>query len=462
MTAIRHRGETSSDPEADARGPTARHRGGPPMGPRDTYVLRTIEERGVRFVRLWFVDVLGILKSLAVPASEVESALEHGVGVDGSALEGAARRRERDVIAYPDPATFGLLPWRDGAVGRMFCSVRQPDGAPFAADSRDALRRTLAAVADVGWTVQVGAEIEFFLFADDPDAGTPRPLDDGAYFDLTPLDEGSDFRRRTIDHLEQLGIPVKASHHEVAPSQHEIQLTHTDALSMADAITTFRLAVKEVASELDVFATFMPKPLQAHAGSGMHLHLSLFEGDRNAFHDPDPAQPLSALGRHFLAGILAHAGELTLLTNQWVNSYKRLTAGFEAPSHVVWTRTGGAGLVRVPSSRPTREAAARVELRSPDPGANPYLALALVLAAGLRGIERGYELPPEVDGELDGTPRLPADLREATDRFEASELARETLGDSLVDVIVRNKRAEWQAYQSTVSAWELERFLRLL
>jgi glutamine synthetase len=440
------------------------------MGPRDAYVLRTVEERGVRFVRLWFVDVLGILKSLAVPASELEAVLEDGVGLDGSSLEGAARRRERDVIAYPDPSTFALLPWRDGAVGRMFCTVREPDGGAFPADSRDALQRVLSQVADLGWTVQVGAEIEFFLFAagaDDASAPItpPRPLDDGAYFDLTPLDEGSDFRRRTIDHLEQLGIPVKASHHEVAPSQHEIQLAHTDALSMADAITTFRLAVKEVASELGLFATFMPKPLQEHAGSGMHLHLSLFDGDRNAFHDPDPASPLSALGRHFLAGILAHADELTLLTNQWVNSYKRLANGFEAPRHVQWTRTGGAGLVRVPSSRPARESASRIELRSPDPGANPYLSLALVLAAGLRGIERGYQLAPEVNGEegaAQDTPQLPADLREATDRFEASDLARETLGDRVVDLVVANKRAEWDAYQSTVSTWELERFLRLL
>ena len=428
------------------------------MGPRDAYVLRTVEERGVRFVRLWFVDVLGILKSLAIPVSELEPALEDGVGLDGSAMEGATRARERDVIAYPDAGTFGLLPWRDGQVGRMFCDVRRPDGEPFAADSRSALARVLATAADLGWTAQVGAEIEFFLFADDPDAPRPRPLDDGAYFDLTPLDEGSDFRRRTIDHLEQIGIPVKASHHEVAPSQHEIQLTHTDALSMADAITTFRLAVKEVASELGVFATFMPKPLEHHAGSGMHLHLSLFSGDRNAFHDPDRDQPLSALGRQFLAGVLAHAPELTLLPNQWVNSYKRLATGFEAPSHVLWTRSGGAGLVRVPSSRPEREAGTRIELRSPDPGANPYLSLALILAAGLRGIERGYQLGPE---EEPGA-RLPSDLREATDVFEASELARETLGDTLVELIVRNKRAEWDAFQSTVSAWELKRFLRLL
>jgi glutamine synthetase len=432
------------------------------MGPRDSYVLRTVEERGVRFVRLWFVDVLGVLKALAVPASELESALEEGVGLDGSALEGAARSRERDVIAYPDPSTFGLLPWRGGDVARMFCAVREPVGEPFAADSRDVLRRTVRAAADLGWTVLVGAEIEFFLFADEPGAVVPRPLDDGAYFDLTPLDEGSDFRRRTIDHLEQLGIPVKASHHEVAPSQHEIQLAHTDVLSMADAITTFRLAVKEVAAELDLFATFMPKPLEEHAGSGMHLHLSLFDGDRNAFHDPHPEQPLSPVGRHFLAGILAHADELTLLTNQWVNSYKRLVNGFEAPSHVLWTRTGGAGLVRVPASRPTRESAARIELRSPDPAANPYLCLALVLAAGLRGIERGYEPPPEETGDIGQAPRLPADLREATDRFEGSELARDTLGDSLVELVVRNKRAEWEAYQSTVSEWELRRFLRLL
>ena len=432
------------------------------MGPRDSYALRTVEERGVRFVRFWFVDVLGVLKALAVPASELESALEEGVGLDGSALEGAARTRERDVIAYPDPSTFGLLPWRDGDVARMFCAVREPGGEPFAADSRDVLRRTVRAAADLGWTVLVGAEIEFFLFADEPGAVVPRPLDDGAYFDLTPLDEGSDFRRRTIDHLEQLGIPVKASHHEVAPSQHEIQLAHTDVLSMADAITTFRLAVKEVAAELDLFATFMPKPLEEHAGSGMHLHLSLFDGDRNAFHDPDPEQPLSPVGRHFLAGILAHADELTLLTNQWVNSYKRLARGFEAPSHVLWTRTGGAGLVRVPASRPTRESAARIELRSPDPAANPYLCLALVLAAGLRGIERGYEPPPEETGDIGQAPRLPADLREATDRFEGSELARDTLGDSLVELVVRNKRAEWEAYQSTVSEWELRRFLRLL
>ncbi|MDP9433681.1 MAG: glutamine synthetase family protein [Actinomycetota bacterium] len=433
------------------------------MGRHDAYVLRTVGERDVRFVRLWFVDVLGVLKSLAIPASEVETALQDGVGIDGSVLEGGARRRERDVIARPDAATFALLPWRETPVGRMFCTIHQPGGGAFAADSRAALQRVLAAVADLGWTTQIGAEIEFFLFADDENqVQAPKPLDAGAYFDLTPLDEASDFRGRTIDHLEHLGIPVKASHHEVGPSQHEIQLTHTDALSMADAITTFRLTVKEVAAELDLFATFMPKPLQEQAGSGMHVHLSLFDGDRNVFHHPDPDTPLSEPGRHFLAGVLAHASELTLVTNQWVNSYKRLSSGFEAPTDVVWTRTGGEGLVRVPSTRPERETASRLELRSPDPGANPYLAFALVLAAGLRGIERGYQLPPE-DGAGPGeTPRLPADLARATDLFEASELARDTLGDQLVDLVVRNKRAEWDSYHATVSPWEHQRFLRLL
>jgi glutamine synthetase len=286
----------------------------------------------------------------------------------------------------------------------------------------------------------------------------PTTLDDGAYFDLTPLDVGSDFRRRTIEYLEHMGIPVKASHHEVAPSQHEIQLAHTDGLSMADSISTFRIAVKEAAHELGAYATFMPKPLAAHPGSGMHLHISLFEGERNVFHHTDIETPLSPTGRAFLAGVLAHACELTAVTNQWINSYRRLATGFEAPEFVSWTRRGAAALVRVPSRRPGRAEATRFELRSPDPACNPYMVLALVLAAGLRGIERGYQLGPEEDAGA----RLPSDLREATDTFEASELARDTLGDTLVELVVRNKRAEWDAFQSTVSAWELRRFLRLL
>jgi glutamine synthetase len=437
------------------------------MSPDNTYVLRTVEERGVRFVRLWFVDVLGLLKSIAIPASEVDAALEEGVGLDGSALEGSARLHERDVIAHPDPRTFQVLPWRPGSlVARMFCDVRMPDGTPFAGDSRSALRRVLGHAAELGFTFQVGAEIEFFLFAEPADGEPPRPLDDGAYFDLTPLDAASDFRRRTIEYLEQMGIPVKASHHEVAPSQHEIQLQHTDALSMADAVTTFRLAVKEVAREEGLHATFMPKPLDQHSGSGMHLHLSLFGGDRNAFYaeyDSHPPGPLSDLGRAFLAGVLAHAGELAAVTNQWVNSYKRLATGFEAPEQVCWTRHGRSALARVPSNRPGKEAAARIELRSPDPSCNPYLCFALVLAAGLRGVERGYQLAPEVeDTPPRDAPRLPEDLREATDLFDASELARDALGDRLVEWYVRNKRAEWAEYRGKVTEFERQRFLRLL
>jgi len=429
------------------------------------FVLRTVEERGVRFIRLWFVDVLGLLKSFSIPISELESALEDGVGLDGSSLEAGSRLREYDCIAHPDPRTFQILPWKpDSVVGRMFCDVRQPDGESFGGDSRLVLRRVLEQAAGLGYTMQVGCEVEFFIFgALGANGAVPTTLDDGAYFDLTPLDVGSGFRRRIIDYLEQIGIPVKASHHEVAPSQHEIQLAHTDALSMADALMTFRLAVKEVAHELGAYATFMPKPLADHPGSGMHLHISLFKGDRNAFHDPDPAEPLSPAGRAFLAGLLAHAGELTAVTNQWINSYRRLATGFEAPEYVSWTRRGASALVRVPSRRPGRAEAARFELRSPDPSCNPYMVLALVLAAGLRGIERGYELQAEsVDDEAAGAARLPLDLREATDLFDESDLARETLGDRICDVFVANKRRELADERRTVTDFDRHRYLRLL
>lgn len=435
-----------------------------PASTRDDYVLRTVEERGVRFVRLWFIDVLGLLKSLAIPVSELEGALAEGVSIDGSSLEGSARLRERDAIAHPDPATFEVLPWRPGSlVARMFCDVRLPDGSPHPGDSRHALQRGLAKAAELGFAFQVGPEIEFFLFNEPDDGAEPTPLDEGAYFDLTPLDVGSDFRRRAIEYLEQMGIPVKASHHEISPSQHEIDLRHADALSTADAVTTFRVCVKEVARELDAHATFMPKPSDRLAGSGMHLHLSLFDEDRNAFHAEDPGQPLSETGRSFLAGVLAHAGELTAVTNQWLNSYKRLASGFEAPEGIDWARQGSASLVRVPSNRPDREGAARIELRSPDSACNPYLTFALLLAAGLRGIERGYRLPPETGAESAASgERLPQDLREAVDLFDASELAREALGDTICDWLVRNKRAEWAEHRRKVTEHERRTLLRLL
>jgi glutamine synthetase len=433
------------------------------------FVLRSVEDRGVRFVRLWFVDVLGNLKSMAIPVSELEGALEDGVGVDGSSLEGSVRLAERDVIAHPDPLTFQILPWRPGSlVARMFCEVRGPDGRPFPGDSRLALARMVRQAAELGFTFEVGSEIEFFLYAgvdppgrehEDPQ---PVPLDQGAYFDLTALDVGSDFRRRTIEYLEQMGIPVKSAHHEVAASQHELDLQHTDAMSMADALMTFRLAVKEAARTVGCYATFMPQPVEGQPGSGMHLHLSLFDADGNAFFSPEPGQPLSPLGRAFLAGLLAHGPELCAVTNQWVNSYKRLANGHEAPQHVSWTRHGRSALVRVPAPRRHRPQAARIELRSPDPAANPYLVFALVLAAGLRGIERGYELEAEtVDEPAPGTRRLPQDLDEATDLFERSDLARETLGDRLCDWYVLNKRREWADYRTTVSPFERRRYLRL-
>ncbi|MEA2297924.1 MAG: glutamine synthetase [Solirubrobacteraceae bacterium] len=434
------------------------------MPSHSEFVLRTVEERGVRFVRLWFVDVLGLPKAIAIPVSELEVALEDGVGVDGSSLEGSARLAERDVIAHPDPATFQILPWRPGSlVARMFCDIRLPDGQPFPGDSREALRRVLSQAAELGWSFQVGAEIEFFLFAGAPGDAAPTPLDEGAYFDLTPQDLGSDFRRRAIEYLEQMGIPVKASHHEAAPSQHELDLQHTDALSMADAVTTFRIVVKEVARELGHYATFMPQPLEDQPGSGMHLHLSLLHADgANGFHPTTTGELLSPTGRAFLAGVLTHGRELAAVTNQWVNSYKRLASGYEAPSHIGWTRHGRSGLVRVPVGRPGRAAAARIELRSPDPACNPYLAFALTLAAGLRGIERGYELEPEMlEDAPAGGPRMPESLHGATELFDASELAREALGDRLCDWYVRNKRREWEEYRRTVTPFERRRYLRL-
>ena len=431
--------------------------------PDAEYALRTATERGVRFVRLWFVDVLGLLKSVAIPVAQLERALEEGVGLDGSALEGLVRDHERDVIAVPDALTFQVLPWRSGAcVARMFCDVRMPDGAPFAGDSRRALKRVLAQAAEQGYAFLAGAEVEFFLFDGDPGpGGLPRALDSGSYFDLTPLDAGSDFRRAVIEHLERMGIPVKASHHEVAPSQHEVDLEHDDALSTADAITTFRLAVKEVAREAGVFATFMPKPLTSEYGSGLHLHLSLSRGGRNAFFDEDPDTPLSEEGRAFLAGVLAHAREMTAATNQWVNSYKRLVPGAEAPESTTWTRHGRSSLVRVPSGRPESEAAARIELRSPDPGCNPYLALALVLGAGLRGIERGYQLAAE-DQTSVAAPPLPRDLREAVAAFAESELVRDVLGDRLCDAFLRNKAAELEEHRTTVTELDRRRLLEIL
>jgi glutamine synthetase len=441
------------------------------MNKQAEYVLRTVEERGIRFVRLWFTDVQGFLKSVSISPAELEVAFEEGMTFDGSAVDGYARVQEADMLAQPDPATFQILPWRpDQQVARMFCDIVLPDGAPFEGDPRGVLKRNLAQAADLGFTFYVAPELEFFYFAD---AGPePQVLDRGGYFDLTPLDTAQEYRRKTINALELMGIPVEHSHHEVAPSQHEIIVRYTDALTMADNIMTFRLTVKEVAMEHGIYATFMPKPLEAHDGSGMHLHLSLFEGDRNAFYEPGSDNGLSKVGQQFVAGLLTHAAEITAVTNQWVNSYKRLVAGFDAPIWISWARNNQSALVRIPLAKKGKSQSVRVEYRSPDAAANPYLALSAVLGAGLAGIRNGYELPPEVSSNVHaltnaerqaaGISRLPETLAEALDRMEQSELMAETLGEHVFDWFLRNKRREWDRYQHHVSKFELDTYLPVL
>ena len=435
------------------------------------YVLRTVEERDIRFIRLWFTDVLGFLKSFAITPAELQTAFEKGMGFDGSAIEGFARVQESDMVAIPDPTTFQILPPADGGVreSRMFCDVAAPDGTPFPGDPRLVLRRNLERARSMGFTFYVHPEMEFFLFKS---ADAPVPLDTGTYFDMTPLDNAQDFRRAAIQTLESIGISVEYSHHEVAPSQHEIDLRFADALTMADNIMTYRLVVKEVAQQRGAHATFMPKPIQGQWGSGMHTHVSLFEGDRNAFFDQKDPAHLSKVGRGFVAGLLKHAREITPVLNQWVNSYKRLVPGFEAPAYVCWSRHLRSAFVRVPTAKPSKAASARIEIRSPDPACNPYLAFAVILAAGLRGIEEGYELPPEADDDVDamtpddrrarGISSLPEDLADAVKEMERSELVAEALGEHVFDEFLRNKRLEWDSYRTYVSPFELDRYLPLL
>jgi glutamine synthetase len=435
------------------------------------YVLRTVEERDVRFVRLWFTDVLGFLKSFAIPSEELEVAFDEGVGFDGSAIQGFARVQEADMIAHPDPTTFQILPWRPEShgVARMFCDIANPDGTPFEGDPRSVLRRQLRRAQDMGFTFYANAEIEFFLFSS---ADDPQPLDRGSYFDLTPQDVGSEFRRHTIQYLEQMGISVHSSHHEVAPSQHEIDLRFADGLTMADNIMTFRLAVKEVAQEHGVYATFMPKPIQGEWGSGMHTHMSLFEGDRNAFFDAADEVHLSKTGKAFIAGILAHARDMTAVTNQWVNSYKRLIPGYEAPVFVVWGRQNRSALVRLPSYKPEKEQSTRIEYRAPDAACNPYLFLAVALAAGLDGIERELELSPEAQDDIYamsveerralGIQNLPDTLEDALALMEGSELLASALGEHVFEWFLRNKHEEWEEYKAYVTPFELNRYLPML
>jgi glutamine synthetase len=424
------------------------------------FVLRTIEERNIRFIRLWFSDVLGTLKSVAIAPAELENAFDEGIGFDGSAIEGFARITESDMLAKPDPATFSILPWRTEAPGaaRMFCDITMPDGSPSHSDPRNVLRRTLDKAAKMGYTCYTHPEIEFFLFKSQPEKGVaPVPVDQGGYFDHTPAVVGHDFRRQAITLLEAMGISVEFSHHEGAPGQQEIDLRYADALSTADNIMTFRHVIKEVALEQGFYASFMPKPFTDHPGSGMHTHVSLFEGEKNAFFDASAEFNLSKTGRSFIAGILKHAAEMTAITNQWVNSYKRLQGGGEAPSLINWGQSDRGALVRIPMYKPNKENSTRIELRSLDSACNPYLAFAVMLAAGLKGIEEGYVLEPSADPAP-----LPANLHEAIVAMEESELIRQTLGEHVFEFVLRNKRAEWQDYRRQVSAYELDRYLPVL
>jgi glutamine synthetase len=436
------------------------------------YVLKAVQDQKVKFIRLWFTDVLGFLKSFAITAEELETALDEGMGFDGSSIEGFARIEESDMIAMPDPSTFQILPWRptDGAaVARMICDVLQPDGTPYEGCPRYALKRGLKKAADQGYTFYVGPELEYFYFKDSEGVET---LDAGGYFDLTPLDVASDLRRDTVMALEKLGIHVEYSHHEVAPSQHEIDLRYAEALSMADAAMTYRLTVKEIAMMHGVYATFMPKPLFGENGSGMHTHQSLFKGDDNAFFEASDRYHLSEIGKAYIAGLLRHAREISSIVAQWVNSYKRLVPGYEAPVYVSWARRNRSALVRVPMYKPGKAKATRAEFRCPDPACNPYLAFAVMLAAGMKGIEEGYELPAPVEEDIfemteaeradRGILSLPGSLAEAIAETEKSELVREALGDHIFSKFIANKKIEWDAYRMHVSKHELRRYLPIL
>ncbi len=445
------------------------------MGKQEDFVLRALEERDVRFVRLWFTDVLGSLKSVAVAPAELEGAFDEGIGFDGSAIEGFARVYEADMLARPDPSTFQILPWRgEGpATARMFCDIVMPDGSPSYADPRHVLKRTLAAAADKGFTFYTHPEIEFYLFRDTPQPGVdPIPVDRSGYFDHTAQSQGADFRREAITMLESMGISVEFSHHEGGPGQQEIDLRYADALSTADNIMTFRTVVREVALSQGVWATFMPKPFTEHPGSGMHTHVSLFEGDRNAFFEAGAEYQLSKTGRQFIAGILRHASEIACVTNQWVNSYKRLMGGGEAPSYICWGHNNRSAMIRVPMYKPNKGNSTRIELRTIDAAANPYLAYAVVLAAGMRGIEEGYDLPAGAEDDVwsltererraMGIEPLPKSLYDAIGVAESSELLAETLGEHVFDFFLRNKRAEWAEYRIQVSAYERDRMLPVL
>jgi glutamine synthetase len=438
------------------------------------YVLRSVEERRVRFVQLWFTDVLGTLKSFSITPQELENALEEGMTFDGSAIDGFSRVQESDMLARPDPKTFQILPAKDAEaeMARVFCDVVNLDGSPFAGDPRNVLRRALERARERGFSFYAAPEIEYFYFANGNPSHEPEPLDRGSYFQLTVTDLPTDLRKETVLTLEEMGVPVEYSQHEDSPSQHEIDLRYTDALSMADNVMTVRLMAKEVAAARGAYATFMPKPIAGVQGSGMHTHFSLFEGDVNAFHDPGDEHGLSKVAKGFIAGLLRHAPEITAVTNQWVNSYKRLVVGYEAPVYVAWARNNRSAVVNVPHAKRNKSESTRIEYRAPDPACNPYLAFALVLAAGLQGIDEGYELPPPTSANLyaltpeellaEGIRALPGSLSDALAEMERSELVADVLGEHVFEWFIRNKRAEWLDYKTSVTQFELDRYLPFL
>ncbi|MFP4083909.1 MAG: glutamine synthetase family protein [Desulfonatronovibrio sp.] len=434
-------------------------------------VLKAVKEYKVSFIQFWFVDVLGTLKSFQVTPGELEAAFEEGMGFDGSSIQGFSRIHESDMVAYPDPETFQILSFRptDKPVARMFCDITNPDGTPYEGDSRYVLKKALAKAAEKGYTFYVGPELEFFLFEDSTDTKT---LDVGGYFDAAPLDLANDIRRDIIFSLEKMGIDVEYSHHEVAPSQHEIDLRYQEALKMADNAITYRTVVKEVARKHGCYATFMPKPLFGENGSGMHVHQSLFKNGKNVFFDSKGEFNLSTEGKQYIAGLLTHAKELTAICNQWINSYKRLVPGYEAPVYVAWARRNRSSLVRVPMYKPGKEAATRVELRSPDPACNLYLAFASMLAAGLKGIEEGYELPAPVEEDIFemnveerekyGIASLPGSLVEAVGELSKSEVVKEALGDHIFGKFIDNKKIEWDNYRIQITEYEIKKYLPVL
>lgn len=435
------------------------------------YVLRSVEQRDIRFVRLWFVDILGRLKNFAISPEDLEVAFEEGIGFDGSAIEGFATPEEADMLAFPDASTFQILPWRPShnGVARVFCDVCTPDRKPFAGDPRDALRRMFRKAEKAGYLLNVGAELEYYYF---PDEHTPEPLDNVGYFDLSVSDAARDLRRNTVLTLEKMSVPVEYTFHAAGRSQHGMSLRHAEALSMSDAITTAKLIIKQQAYESGCHASFMPKPLAGEDGSAMFLHQSLFDHDGNNvfWGEDDEKYHLSDIAKHYMAGILAHAREISAITNPTVNSYKRITTGGDSvPQYATWGLRNRASMVRIPVYKPGKQLSTRIELRSPDPMANPYLVNAVTLAAGLDGIERKLELPPEATAETlkltdrqmveAGYTPLPRSLKEALDVFEGSQFMKDALGEHIHSFFLKKKRAEWHKFESTITEWEIKHYL---